>query len=365
MATQGATEPTTTQPDNHAGVSSGKLRYLTAGDIKVDTRYQRGLNLAQVERIASQFDPGAFGTITVSRRNDGSLWVLDGQHRLAALQHMNWGDQRVPCIVYDGLSLDDEAKLFYSPQMTRRALTPMERFRARLILGDPVAIEIKRIANAHGYEINTGTGSDGNTDTIDAVAAVECIYKTWAGGAMLGTVLGVTRDAWGTNEFHIPGSVLIGIAAFCYRFPEYNRTRLISVLRSIRPESTGCTTTNSKRVASRSGRLVEERSARMGDSDEKTKIDIAAYVDAMTTTAMLLIDNNYTNVDSVAFETGSKRTLSLRDLVQNCILVQVAQGAVRDMQEAIDLVGIKQARADWVSPYTDAAGASEDDGNGE
>jgi hypothetical protein len=244
IATKERVEPIVTAAEMEAaytermtGVGSGKLEYLTAGDIQIDTRYQRGLFQPKVKKIVADFDPDAFGVLVVSRRADGSLWALDGQHRLAALQQMEWLDQRVPCVVYDGLTLEQEAKIFYLPQMTRRPLTPAERFRARLVQGERVALEIQAIANRYGYTVNTTNGGTGSAHTLDAVAAVELLHTDYADGGILARVLEITSQSWGNDEYHISGEVLRGIGAFTHRFPQYDHGRLVSLLRSIRPDA--------------------------------------------------------------------------------------------------------------------------------
>src|SRR4051794_31726791 len=62
----------------------GKLIYLPKESLQVDPTYQRPLNDRKRLRIASAFNWAAFGVLICARRPDGTIWVIDGQHRLSA-----------------------------------------------------------------------------------------------------------------------------------------------------------------------------------------------------------------------------------------------------------------------------------------
>lgn len=82
-------------------------KLLTSGIV-----YQRPIDSKKVKKIMNRFDIHRFGSIKVSYR-DNKYWVFDGQHRLAAIKAINNGnDCVVPCEVHNGLTYEDEAKLF-------------------------------------------------------------------------------------------------------------------------------------------------------------------------------------------------------------------------------------------------------------
>lgn len=222
------------EPTEIIGVS-GHLEWLVVDDLQIDPRYQRDLSELQVRKITKNFDPDAFGVITISSRVPGGLFVVDGQHRIAALRQMGWGQQRVPCIVYRNLSLEDEAKVFYLPQTTRKYMTPGQRFRARLVANEPTAIELKRLVEFHGFSLNLTNGGSADAKELDAIAALEFIDRQYS-IEHLGLVLKVMHEAWSDNEAKLQGNMIRGLAMFLYRFGKlYNRARLIRVLRDVSP----------------------------------------------------------------------------------------------------------------------------------
>src|SRR4051812_31723657 len=104
-----------------APLRGGTPHWIRASRLAVDASYQRPRNERKIRKIANNFDPDALGVLYVSKRADGTYVILDGQQRHAALIEMGWQDQQVPCHVYTGLSVADEARLFgeYNELRTR------------------------------------------------------------------------------------------------------------------------------------------------------------------------------------------------------------------------------------------------------
>lgn len=151
--------------------SPGKLVYVHKTSLRVDQTYQRGLNDSKRLRIASDFNWAAFGVLLVARRSDGSMWVMDGQHRLAAA--MSRSDIKdVPVVVFefDG-NVEDEATDFIVANKNRKPLTGLDIFKAQVVSGDSVAIIVNEMILSSGRTI--GSASDGKS-----VACVGAIYKS-------------------------------------------------------------------------------------------------------------------------------------------------------------------------------------------
>jgi hypothetical protein len=131
----------------------GDLEYVPKKALRIDHEYQRPLNDRKRIRIASEFNYAAFGVLVCSRRPDGSVWVIDGQHRLAAA--MTRGDvDTVPCIIFDlGGSVSEEAKDFLATNKERKPLTGFETFRAMLKSGDPSARAVQEVVESTGNKI--------------------------------------------------------------------------------------------------------------------------------------------------------------------------------------------------------------------
>lgn len=135
----------------------GKLEYVPKSLLQVDGRYQRSLNDAKRLRIASSFNWAAFGVLIVARRNDGSLWVIDGQHRLMAAQSRS-DVKEVPAVIFEfGANLVDEATDFLIANKDRKPLTGVDSFKAMVFSEDPIALEVQKMIHDAGRTVGDST----------------------------------------------------------------------------------------------------------------------------------------------------------------------------------------------------------------
>lgn len=191
-----------------------KYKRVSLDNLIIDPAYQRDLDEKRVARIAEDFNPALLGALEVSHRN-GKHAVFDGQHRLAALRAREAKD--APCLVHEGLSVPDEAMLFVKLQTQRKALTPRDRFRARLTAGEEQAHEILECVERHGYKINGG--SHATACEIGAVTALDHVYMR--GGVDL---LDKTFDLlkiWQGEPKSVDSAIIEGMAVAIDRYESH------------------------------------------------------------------------------------------------------------------------------------------------
>lgn len=190
-------------------IFEGKKQYfskLPVSFLRVDHSYQKPLSRAHVKKITKDFDPMGVGQIHVSKRKDGTYWVFDGQHRLEAYRELGFNE--IDCIVYEGLSIEEESKgyVFYNNTMKQ---TQLQKFKAELLAGVPEAIEINNIVRSAGL----GVDIDRNGEPIKAVAALKDIYFKF-GGNDLRKTLDVLSQSFGTNKQAYQAYVIKGVHKF-------------------------------------------------------------------------------------------------------------------------------------------------------
>lgn len=206
--------------------------WLPVKSLRVDPTYQRPLDNQRVRRMAKEFDLDALGTIEVSRRNDGQLFVIDGQHRISALFVIGFGEEKVPCLIHYGLSLEEEARIF---RMRNTAVRPnsFAMFRAELAEGGNEAVDIEQTVRRCGLEITQGA----NRGTIQAVSALRRVYRN-TGGLVLERTLRLIISAWGTQSFNFQADLLVALALVQKRYGvELDRDRLIHQLGTVTANS--------------------------------------------------------------------------------------------------------------------------------
>jgi hypothetical protein len=207
--------------------------WLVVSDLRIDRAYQRDITKGRVAEIIHGFDPDLLGTFLVSRRASGTEYLLDGQTRQAALVEMGWADQRVPCLVYGGLTRADEARIFVGANVTRTKPSAVAIFKGKLAAGDPDTIEIHSIAIKHGYLTDISKTSF-KAGTITSPTALVAIHHH-GGPDLLDTTLAVTSAAWPGQHVNAPCLKALGIFLAQYG-PALSMERLVQVLSKTTPD---------------------------------------------------------------------------------------------------------------------------------
>jgi hypothetical protein len=137
-------------------VKENALRVIDIEPLKIDPSYQRELKPSH-QKIADNYVKEAIGIPLVGEREDGSLWIVDGQQRVAGLRKMGRGKVRVEVFRSDGP--EHEAKVFRLVNKERVRLSSGELFHAALAEGDQLAWQIKDCVEACGFTLKLGSGA--------------------------------------------------------------------------------------------------------------------------------------------------------------------------------------------------------------
>jgi hypothetical protein len=206
------------------------IEYLKVDDLEVDPAYQRGLDQRRADEIAKTFEPARLGTVVVSRREDGTNVVIDGQTRCAGACGAGHGDTLVRCEVFTGLTRQKEAELFLKLNNGRKPVGALDKYKARLVAEEPVAMEIERIVR--GRKLRIGVGQ--RARVIQAIHAVESVHRRQKN-------LGRTLDVlvrWDEDDASVfDGDVLKAVSLFLAHYPEAEDRRLVEVLRTVSPKA--------------------------------------------------------------------------------------------------------------------------------
>lgn len=175
-----------------------EARWLPVDDIQIDKEYQRDEESAIVRRLTERFNADIAGPLRVSERADGSLWVMDGQHRLQAIRAL--GQPLAYCYV-ERARQKAEARTYVGLNGGTKAQA-MLRFKAALIAGDDTAvIAVEASITAHGFIIDYETRSGDDPRLFRAVQTALTLYRKpsvdgTAGPDRLTRVLSLARETW-------------------------------------------------------------------------------------------------------------------------------------------------------------------------
>lgn len=199
------------------------IEALRIGDIQVP-EYQRGQKRT-AGVVQRKFDPRLMAPITVSRREDGSLWMIDGYQRKLGVESRKEGpreDMIVPACVYSNLSVEEEVYIFEKLNRETVKVSPYDIFKAQLVAAEPEAVAISKIAASRGLAISASHSST----SVGSIALLRTIYR-WKDNAandrnhigewILSDALQVARLTWGGISGSFSGSIIGGISLLLRR----------------------------------------------------------------------------------------------------------------------------------------------------
>lgn len=186
------------------------------GELQVDRSYQRTVDTPQsqalIRQIAMFWDWRLFHPLSVVRRHDGSLWVIDGQHRLAAAR-MRKDLYDLPCVISPSESVTDEASAFVAMNRQRRPLSRIDVYRASLAAGDPEHLQAQQMIEAAGLSIAAHSNFTAwKPAQISNVGGVLQAVRAH-GAPATSMALGVLAQAWRGEVLRYAGTILGGVVA--------------------------------------------------------------------------------------------------------------------------------------------------------
>jgi hypothetical protein len=156
------------------------LEWVPVGSIGVDPIYQRSTDNEQsqtlIRKIARFWDWHLCQPLALVKREDGSLWAVDGQHRLGAAK-LRGDIPHLPCVIARYGNQADEAAAFVALNKQRRPLSPVDLFKAALAAGDPQADDIMRAIR--GAQLTLAPHSNYTAWEPGQIFCVPGIQRAW------------------------------------------------------------------------------------------------------------------------------------------------------------------------------------------
>lgn len=130
------------------------LEWIAVDRLQVDPAYQREVDGPHSRKIVSGmikgWDWALCQPLVVSRRLDGGLFILDGQHRHRGA--FERGDiPHLPCVILSDVDHEGEAAAFVALNTKRQRLNQGDIFLAMLAAGDSEAVIIAQLLARTGW----------------------------------------------------------------------------------------------------------------------------------------------------------------------------------------------------------------------
>ncbi|MFJ8573583.1 DUF6551 family protein [[Kitasatospora] papulosa] len=168
---------------------------LPVGQLHVDPNLdaQRIFMATWANKLARIWDPEVLLVATVSKREDGKYYLIDGQHSTAVAVEKEGPEFLRDCMVYENLDAEMEAKLFLSANRDRKPVKPYDNFRVAITASDPLATRVQDEVKSCGLEVAAGT----SPNRVGAVQALMAIGAKREG--LVPKVLQTAEQAWGRD----------------------------------------------------------------------------------------------------------------------------------------------------------------------
>lgn len=205
-----------------------KIQYLKPSQVKTDYAYQRVVPEREIKAILENWNYDLVNMPKVSQRIDGSYYVVDGQHTLAAWKiHEN--DMPIKCKVFIGLSYDEEVELFIQQFGIAKNVYLSEKFRARFNRGDKEIVEMVNAVKAAGVEVSFTNNNKTNNKTAALGACKNGVKRL--GPQKFTSALTILKDAWGGEAQTLSAAFINGIVElYDTNEGQFDRERLVNVL---------------------------------------------------------------------------------------------------------------------------------------
>lgn len=202
------------------------LEWRAVGELQIDPSYQRSIETGPsqtlIRKIAMYWDWGLCQPLAVSRRPDGALTIVDGQHRASAAK-LRSDIPHLPCVITSYANAGDEAAAFVALNQMRRPLSALDLFKAAVAAEDKEALLILDCLKAAGLSI-----------------APHSNYTTWKPG-MIANIGGLRECLRGKGERVLRDALLVLSHAYAGKVLRYAGTLFPGVAHIVAGEHQGLT----------------------------------------------------------------------------------------------------------------------------
>ena len=210
-----------------------EYRQLRPSQIRVDSLYQRRLDMARVDKIVREFDGDTFNEPKISYR-DGVYWVFDGQHSIAAWRKLNGGeDKLITCKIFKGMTWLDECYAFMRQNGISKDPSINEKLRAAKEAKDPEVMDMVNRANFCGFVVDFSLSK--TPTRIVATAALARAYKK-LGPEQFSDMLMAIKEAWYGDMDAVSTQIITGMAkVYKDNYGCFKRDELVKSLKRVTP----------------------------------------------------------------------------------------------------------------------------------
>lgn len=223
-------------PPERRAIALGKSKgfeELFAADLQVDHDVQRAYNAHHASKLEAIWDNRFVGTLIISRRVNGDLYIIDGQHRQVVALRKD-PVAIMDCEVYEGLTVEEEALMFLHFNRNRKQPSAFDHYKIGLKAREPTEVRMSAETMTLGLEFSPSKGNR----QIAAVASCRRIVE-WdiKETGLLQDTLMYAEMAFGAKPETWDSNLLQGIARVIHHHrSKIDYDRLVEKLRTRQPD---------------------------------------------------------------------------------------------------------------------------------
>ena len=182
-----------------------EFAFVDKSMLHIDSTYQRDLVRADKRnRMARDWSWALCGTLLVARRQNGQLFVVDGQQRLSVAIGLEY-IHTLPCMIFSSAGVEEESRMFKDRGSLLTRLDPHVIFKARLGANEPEALQLNDLVTRMGYHISKSNG-------VDSIDCIGTIYDRFTRSKQREYVLRGLEYAMrmANHQYHIKSDLVLG-----------------------------------------------------------------------------------------------------------------------------------------------------------
>lgn len=198
-------------PHHEAMLMTSNLEIATRinPDTGVCEKYQRDISEAKIRRALRNYNENIDNPIKVSYR-DGHYYIWDGQHTKELKLRRNKGkDLPVRCMVYEGMTYDDEAYMFILQNGTESKPSAREIMKANWQIGSEPEQTIKGCVDSLNITFDFTRGSSRNK--IVCYSAIKDIFTKYGYDVLYNALL-LDIDCFNRDDVSFSKEIIYGMA---------------------------------------------------------------------------------------------------------------------------------------------------------
>lgn len=186
------------------------MEWLPIDSLIVDNKYQRTINSRRsqqnIQQIVKNFIWQKFTPVVVSKNQDETYSVIDGQHRLEAAKILGDIDE-LPCYIVDTADVREQARSFVSINRDRVSVNPFSLHKSLASAGESIDCYVDEFCQRVGIKLSENGQVAKDPSITLALSTIRTLLRQKNENALERTILAI-RNAFPDKPGQLRSSII-------------------------------------------------------------------------------------------------------------------------------------------------------------